>query len=48
MSSAAVRVRLYVLEESGPRWVGLAWACTTCDPEKFNGAGDGGDTLVPA
>lgn len=48
MTSGAVRIRFYVLEENGPRWVGLAWACVTCDPDKFNDAGGDGDTLVPA
>lgn len=48
MSSAAVRVRLYVLCPDGPRLVGLWWACMGCDPDRFDDQDGDDDALVPA
>lgn len=51
MSSAAIRILVYVLPEAGPVPVGLWYACQVCDPVRFgdDDLGDGGDSgLVPA
>ena len=40
-ASTAVRVRLYILTDDGPWFVGLWFACTQCDEDRF---GDDGET----
>jgi hypothetical protein len=40
-SSSAVRVRFYLFTAEGPRFAGLWWACQVCDPDRFDGGGDG-------
>lgn len=40
-TSSAILIRFYLWLPDGPRFAGLWWACQVCDPDRFDGGGQG-------